>query len=151
MVRNFSLIFGKKEDLSEHIKPDKPLVNALRVYKQKNPLVQHYLHTNSNTAATVEKKLGLIGISPDFFEKIITSVDVGRNKPDKKMFQVLIDLVKKKPRNILYVGDREKTDIVPAKKMGMQAAIITTDISKAQNSVADIVAGSAQELLELIS
>ena len=100
--------------------------------------------TNSNSRENIKRKLELIGLSSERFEFIITSVEVGFNKPHSKIFEQLINQSKLKPSEIIYVGDREIVDIIPAKKLGIRTCLVG-GISKE----ADLSVASPVELLEM--
>lgn len=144
--KQFFLSLWENHDLSPYIKPNPELATSFKKLKQTKSYF-HVIHTNSNTLGTVKKKLDLIGLDPDIFQQIITSVDIGHNKPDERMFKALIELTKTPPAKILYVGDREHTDIIPAKNLGLYTALVDP---KETNSKADITVNSAEQLLELL-
>lgn len=55
---------------------------------------------------------------------IVTSDDLGVEKPDVQFFIRVADLASRNPAEILYVGDRLDNDIRPAAKLGMLTALI---------------------------
>jgi HAD superfamily hydrolase (TIGR01549 family) len=113
-----------KLDLEKYIPPNPELAKNLKRLKAETSLKQ-YILTNSNTQETVLKKLNLIGIDSKVFDQIHTSVEIGYNKPDEEAFQVLWNESGFKKNEIVYVGDRIKTDIRPAKKLGLNAIHIS--------------------------
>lgn len=119
-------------DLEKYIPPNPELAKNLKRLKSETNLKQ-YILTNSNTQETVLKKLNLIGIDPKVFDQIHTSVEIGYNKPDKQAFRVLWNESGFKKNEIVYVGDRIKTDIRPAKKLGLRAVHISQNKLKANS------------------
>ncbi len=64
------------------------------------------------------EKLIRLGIQ-HFFDSVIISEEIGREKPDPRIFKLAIDSLKCKPSEAMMVGDRIDRDIVGAKKIGM--------------------------------
>ena len=84
--------------------------------------------TNSNNQDTIKLKLDLIGIDLSCFDHIFNSVDIGFNKPDIEIFQYLWQGLNIERGEIVYTGDRERTDIQPARKYGLHAIKINPQI-----------------------
>lgn len=55
---------------------------------------------------------------------IVTSDDLGVEKPNVEFFANVATLAKRPPEQILYVGDRIDNDIAPAAKIGMRTALL---------------------------
>ena len=55
----------------------------------------------------------------DFFHAIVISGDVGYRKPDRKIYEILLQTVKAKPDNCIFVDDRCR-NLIPAKKIGIK-------------------------------
>jgi FMN phosphatase YigB (HAD superfamily) len=70
----------------------------------------------ANQSKTVTERLENYGICK-YFDDIICSCDVGYEKPDKKIFEILTN---KYGNNNSYwmIGDRVDNDIIPANKLG---------------------------------
>ena len=62
-----------------------------------------------------------------FFKTIIISSEVGLKKPDLRIFQMAMEKAKYPASDCIMVGDRLDTDICPANKLGLKAAIRTTN------------------------
>jgi putative hydrolase of the HAD superfamily len=58
-----------------------------------------------------------------YFDFIIASEKVGVEKPNEKIFEYALNIVKKPPEKVVYIGDDPKKDIEPAKKLGMKAIL----------------------------
>jgi putative hydrolase of the HAD superfamily len=56
----------------------------------------------------------------------IFSFDVGVIKPNPKIFRALLKKAKCKPKEVIMIGDNFKDDVIPAKKMGINAIHYTT-------------------------
>ena len=128
-------------DLGLYIQKNKKLSKLFKESKIKNSIF-----TNSNTLNNVKAKLKIIGINPKDFSFIMTSTQIGFTKPDKKVFEAIIKKSGLKPSEILYVGDRDSVDILPAKKIGMKTCMVRNYSDRA-----DICAKDPEEVLELFS
>jgi putative hydrolase of the HAD superfamily len=82
----------------------------------------------------------------DFFDATIYSMDVGHAKPRAEIFQAAADALGLSPREILHVGDNERTDVRGALAAGFRA--IRLDVVRSGGpSEAEFVARSYEELL----
>jgi HAD superfamily hydrolase (TIGR01549 family) len=79
----------------------------------------------SNTfvsAGSLDRHLAQLGIL-DFFPCRLYSYQFEFRKPDRRIFDAAAERMGELVENILFVGDRLDTDIRPALKAGMQAAL----------------------------
>lgn len=58
------------------------------------------------------------------FEAIIISADVGIRKPNPKIFEQMLAMLKLRAHEVLFVGDTPHHDVAGAKNVGMRAAWI---------------------------
>lgn len=76
----------------------------------------------ANTYTSTEKDVRIAlrnqGID-EFFDTVITSVDVGVRKPDKRIFRELLKRMKLKPEEVVFVGNQIDSDIVGGNRAGM--------------------------------
>lgn len=128
-------------NLNLYLKINKKLSKLFNISKIKNSIF-----TNSNTLKNVKTKLEAIGINPKDFTFIMTSTQIGFTKPDKRVFEAIIKKSKLEPEEILYVGDRDSVDIIPAKKIGMKTCMVR-NFSKH----ADICLKNPEEVLKLFN
>lgn len=56
-----------------------------------------------------------------YFDEIIISDEVGIKKPDKQIFELVLEGLKVKPEFSLFVGDHPLNDIKGASEVGMHA------------------------------
>ena len=70
-----------------------------------------------------EKKIRNLGIA-DFFDVLLCSEIIGRLKPNPLPFITLARYMELPPEQILYVGNSVPYDIIGAKGVGMQTALI---------------------------
>ncbi len=144
--QEFFLNVWNEVDLSQFIQPNPQLAVALIALSESGKFDLAIL-TNSNTSSTVASKLAMIGIDPHCFKHILTSVDIGFQKPDPEAFTALLQATNHRPDRVLYVGDRENTDIIPAQLMGLRTALIRNN-SADSSSQADLIMPSALDLAE---
>lgn len=85
---------------------------------------RHFLISNSNRADQIERKLSLLGLDPGVFELVLSTVDIGAVKPDPKPFLVALEKLGLPPQQCLFVGDRESTDILGARGVGMRTCMV---------------------------
>lgn len=94
-------------------------------------LSQHYkLAIISNTGfingAEMRRALDKIGIL-EFFTYQLFSNELGFSKPDRRIFEALIDQANVLPENIAHVGDNPRADVFGAQNIGMQGILRTKD------------------------
>ena len=59
-----------------------------------------------------------------YFDVIVTSLDVGHEKPDERIFITALRRVRVKPMEAVMVGNRISTDIVGANRVGMKTILL---------------------------
>jgi putative hydrolase of the HAD superfamily len=80
--------------------------------------------TNTVTSREVHVRMALRRISIEkYFDVIVTSVDVGFNKPDERIFLTAIKAVNVKPKDAVMVGNRISTDILGGNRIGMRTIL----------------------------
>jgi HAD superfamily hydrolase (TIGR01549 family) len=157
---DFFISIWLEADFSKYIEKDSRLKTLFHKL-QKLPKYQIAMLTNTNTQETVRKKLDAIGLREGLFSPIITSVEIGYHKPDHRAFERVLAL-NKDPNRIMYIGDKEHTDIVPAHKLGMKTCLVvwqekkdskvkrySSRASTKQRSVADIHVAKPHDLISL--
>jgi putative hydrolase of the HAD superfamily len=65
-----------------------------------------------------------------FFDEIITSEEVGFEKPDKHIFEEALDKMNCKAEKSIMVGDKYEVDILGSIDAGMSAILVNSDIPK---------------------
>lgn len=60
----------------------------------------------------------------DIFKNAIFSGEGDLRKGSENAFSNIVKLLKVKPRDCIAVGDQERTDIIPAKKLGMRTIFV---------------------------
>ncbi len=85
------------------------------------------LLTNAQRIFT-EYELQLLGIA-ECFDKILISSDYGMKKPDIRFFQMLLDSCRLEAGESLMIGNDAVCDIAGAKKAGMDAYYVHSNLS----------------------
>lgn len=122
-----------KIDFKKYLKPDLRLRCLLKELSQ----FHHVILTNSSLGAT-KKKLAALGLSTRYFSELFCAYHLPYLKPDGQVFQYLIKQTSFSPHQHLYIGDREETDIVPARAAGMRTAMAWNQSETADVSFADV-------------
>jgi len=80
--------------------------------------------TNTVTSREKHVRAALRRINVErYFDYIITSVDVGHEKPDERIFMTALRGLRIKPYEAVMVGNRISTDIVGGNRMGMKTIL----------------------------
>jgi putative hydrolase of the HAD superfamily len=72
-------------------------------------------------------KLKLLGLE-GLFDVVFSTEELGALKPNREPFEKLASAMGLPPREILYVGNNPRYDIIGAKKAGMKAALLRRGI-----------------------
>lgn len=107
-------------DLEKYLKKDQRLIKMFQSLQG----MRHFILSNSNRIDQITRKLKLIGLNSNRFEKIFSTVDIGTIKPDPKPFKVALRAMNLQPKEVLYVGDRIGTDIRGAQGVGMRGCLV---------------------------
>ncbi|HFR5302683.1 HAD family hydrolase [Streptococcus equi] len=99
-----------------------------RLFADTKPCLQvlsetYQLGIIANQAKGLKERLERFGIS-HYFALMISSSDVGLQKPDLALFRYALDQAGVLARDAVYIGDRVDNDIIPAKALGMTAVRI---------------------------
>jgi len=85
---------------------------------------RHLIETNGARRLTI-KKLKRLGLELSTFEKIFTNADMfGVLKPDLLPFQKVLEYTRLPAQAHLMIGDRDRTDLEPARKLGMKTCLV---------------------------
>ena len=77
------------------------------------------LHVLSNNSSILPLQLEVLGIT-GFFEGIAWSEEIGIEKPDPRIFEVMLDRIGATPDETVYVGDSYEADVVGASGAGIR-------------------------------
>ena len=84
---------------------------------------QHVILTNADLILTLAK-LKLLGLKKNIFSHIFTTYDLPFVKPDPQVFSYIMQKLKVAPNQIMSIGDRVETDLLPAKQVGMKTCLV---------------------------
>ena len=65
-----------------------------------------------------------------FFDEVITSEEVGKNKPNRLIYDVALRKMKGNPEKSLMIGNKFKEDALGAVNAGMGAVLVNSDITE---------------------
>jgi len=138
---NRSEYFANTWDLdpSEFIQPNTLLIETLSSLPVKTGIL------SAAPCIWVNKVLNFLEIKHIFDPDIFTG-DPDLRKPNPKVFEQFSKLWGMPAQSILSIGDQEKTDIIPAKSIGMMTARIGQNIK----TEADFIAPNAIEMITLL-
>lgn len=114
--------FGKMYSLKDPIIPQ--VLDAIR---KKVPIS---IFSNMK----MEKLLPHIGLDPSWFTYFISGSDFKNPKPALDGFYKMVEVTGLPAENILFVGDSVEKEMIPAKKVGLQTAIMWTKSDQADHS-----------------
>ncbi len=109
----------------------KPEPRIFKTLDQLRTCVPISLFTNTRHP---EKILKQLGVDPAWFSHVLTSKEVPVPKPELDGFQMMIEKSAIPAGEIMYVGDDVKKDILPAKSLGMQTAMMWGNSEEADYS-----------------
>jgi len=120
-----------EKKLSDAIKEQWNLLGRKRLFEGKLGQIPKVIVTNENLRTQMIK---LRAIDPDgkLFPRIVTSEEMGVEKPDLSVFEQAAKVLGVEPKDCMMVGDSFENDIVPALKLGMKS-FLTTEFRKTQN------------------
>lgn len=87
---------------------------------------QYRLAVVSNTFVSTKRevKMALHNLGLDqYFDAIVTSVDVGYEKPHEEIFRVALQELGLRPPEVVMVGDRIEKDVVGANRIGIASIL----------------------------
>jgi FMN phosphatase YigB (HAD superfamily) len=94
------------------------------------------------------RKLGI----ESFFDTIVTSLDVGVEKPDAKIFSTALQQLEASPSEALMVGNDPRRDILGARAAGIRSVLVTSSnyFEPITGALADHQISSMRELPQLV-
>ena len=108
--------------LENYIKKDEKTASLIDVVNGKG--LRQFVLSNSNRVDQIERKLRLVGIEPGLFEFLLSTVGMQAVKPEARPFLEAVHRLGVEASSILYIGDRERTDVRGAKRVGMRTCLV---------------------------
>lgn len=127
----------------KNMKPKKDLVKTFKEIKKRK--LKILILTNEVVEIQLKKinKLGVI----KYIDYFVASENAGIDKPNKKIFLHALQKIKRKPNEVLMIGDNEKDDIEGAKKVKINTVLLS---QKNQKTKADYQIKELSEVLKVI-
>ena len=122
-------------DESEYYKPDERIYKTVDAIRQLRPIG---LLSNS-TPDRIDRTLRTVNIDPAWFTHILSNHDISEPKPNPEGFELMIERSDANPDELVFVGDREDVDILPAKKLGIKTVMVWGRSNEADQSFDDFV------------
>ena len=120
-------------DESEYYKPDERIYKTVDAIRKLRPIG---LLSNS-TPDRIDRTLKTVNIDPSWFTHILSNYDISEPKPNLEGFQLMIERSGANPDELIFVGDREDVDILPAKKLGIKTVMVWGRSDEADQSFND--------------
>lgn len=121
-------------DVSKYISPDERLKTLIENLRRKY-IVGVVSNGDRNSVA---RKLTAVGLSPGQFWPFVSTYEFGALKPDPGPFLKAIEAAGVKPEESVYIGDREETDVLGAKAVGMKTIMVWGESRQADLSLPTI-------------
>jgi len=102
-------------DIVKYIDRDARLIETVRSILEQRILASIFTNNKRSKLLAILEKLGL---HPDWFKFLMTAEEVAP-KPSGEGYKEMIRRSECDPTDIIYVGDREEAEIMPARKEGM--------------------------------
>lgn len=131
--------FAQQFPFQNYIFPDKDVQEVIVFLKKKKIKLGVYTSLTKEVVPTILK---LLGLDPDF--TLLTGDMVKNQKPHPEGFEKIIQLCHVPAEQIVFVGDSEFKDIIPAKSVGMKTILVR---SKEKSEHADYTCGDFAELI----
>ena len=109
-----------REILMKKIQPDKDIVDALQLLKEKNMRIALLSNESAERVDAYMEKTNL----RHFFDAIVVSASIGIEKPDLRFFQEALNQLNIKGEEMAMFGDNEIADGA-AKKLGIFFILVT--------------------------
>jgi putative hydrolase of the HAD superfamily len=145
------LVVGFEEGILEH-----PPVITKGAREVLSDLAKHYRlgiisDVGFSPGRVLKRVLATNGLL-EVFDSLIFSDEAGRAKPHKEVFQATARSLGVSPKEIVHVGDLERTDIIGAKQAGFRAIRFTgvTPMEENETTVADFVTDDLTAIPRLV-
>jgi putative hydrolase of the HAD superfamily len=160
MIRGILIDLGDTL-IEQRVDDDKPLASlelkafpdtqpALAELKAHNYLVAIVSNTSQSDAKEVAKALQVLGLL-QYVDTIVTSVDVGQEKPHPRIFLTALEHLGLSAGEAVMVGDDVVKDIGGAQKLGMTTILVNrAKAPLGAEKTPTFVVSSLQEILPLL-
>ncbi len=142
--RDFYRRLARKVKIKEFVSPNPRVIGMLRRLRANG--IKVVLHTNSGSELA-KKMLNTLGIGRDCYDLLVTSDDT-EPKPSLAGYRFILRATRARAREVVYVGDRFKVEVEPAKRLGMKTVLVGKVKKEAQ--WADYVVTRPEKVEELL-
>lgn len=87
----------------------------------------------------------------EYFDEIVVSGDIGINKPNKEIFDIMADRLGVKPEECMFVGDVFSSDILGAIRANMLPVWIKVDIERPHKYYDGLIIKNLNELFDILA
>lgn len=87
----------------------------------------------------------------EFFDEIVVSGDIGINKPNKEIFEIMADRLGVKPEECMFVGDVFSSDILGAIRANMLPVWIKVDTERPHKYYDGLIINNLNELFDILA
>jgi HAD superfamily hydrolase (TIGR01549 family) len=138
-----ALIMEKYFDRREYLSRDVKLIELF--HKLNN--FKHYILANG-TRYRLKETLETLGVPVATFAEILTSEQVGENKPSELGFLYIMQKTGLTAAAHMMIGDREAVDLVPANHLGMRTCLVWSEI---KSTIADITLPDVYQVADILN
>ena len=121
-------------DLSKYLKKDTRLINLMKSLRQDYVL---FIISNGR-GVEVEKKMKYLGLDLTWFTSVVPCYDHDWIKPQPAPFLYLLEELKLRPEEVVYVGDRGDVDVDAAAAVGMKTVFVGGEHESADVSLRSV-------------
>ncbi|HVM77153.1 MAG TPA: HAD family hydrolase [Candidatus Paceibacterota bacterium] len=127
----------READSAQFLERDEKLIGLLHEIRKAKEYV--YLVTTA-PADEMEKKLARLGVKKDIFNLIVNGNDphIAQKPKDGNVFSYVVEQSGIPAGNHVYIGDREKSDILAPQSIGMRTIAVANEIPAADAYVPDV-------------
>jgi putative hydrolase of the HAD superfamily len=126
------LMEAYEKKIGEHVREQWVRLNRKQLFEGRLAKIPKVILTNENLR-TQMIKLRAIDPGGTLFPWVITSEEMGLEKPHLSLFETALHKLQCEPENCMMVGDSLDTDMAPALKLGMKS-FLTTEFRKPKSS-----------------
>ncbi|KXB08716.1 hypothetical protein AKJ56_00435 [candidate division MSBL1 archaeon SCGC-AAA382N08] len=162
--------FDTRELIFQRLIDDREIAKRVTGEYEKRALENYYVFRDAKEVLSkIDSKKGLVTNGPrltqrkkiekfgleKYFDVIGISGEIGKSKPRKDIFRIVLDSMQSKPEESLYVGNVPHLDIPGAKNAGLVSVLIIREdepsfSNGSFNSEPDYVIKDLRELLSIL-
>lgn len=118
---NVNLLMNIRDNAEEKTKVYPHTIKMLKDLKKQGYKIGLISNSSVFAAEVVRKKTNVL----DYIDYPLFSFEVGVIKPDLKIYKRMLEIAKCKPEETIMIGDNEKDDVIPSRKLGMKSILYT--------------------------